>query len=286
MSEATSLPTLPAMEPTAIPDPAVMTERGALPVLHWPTLDAAGLQAVITTRHGGVSDGAYESLNLGLHVGDEPDAVLSNRRRAAASVSLTLDDLVFCNQAHGREVVTVTSADRGRGAHQLDDAIDLADALVTDSPGVGLVVMVADCVPIVLFDPGRRILGVVHSGWRGTVAKVAAAAIDTMRALGASPEDILVGVGPAIPAERYEVGDEVVAAAEEAFGAQAHQVISPHPGGRHRFDLWAANRLVLAEADVAEKHILSAELPTGPDTDFFSDRAQRPCGRFAAIARF
>jgi polyphenol oxidase len=264
---------------------AVLGERAGLPVLHWPALDALGLQAVVTTRHGGVSSGAYASLNLGLHVGDDPVSVCTNRERAAAAVGLELDDLAFCNQAHGREVITVSAASRGRGARVLDDAIEQADALVTSEPGIGLVVMVADCVPIVLIDPERRVLGVVHSGWRGTVAKVAAAAVTAMAAIGAHPESTLAAIGPAIAPERYEVGDDVVSAAYDAFGDDAGMVITDLPNGRHCFDLWSANRLVLAEAGVSADNILSGEEPTGAGTPYFSDRTQRPCGRFAAIAR-
>ena len=264
---------------------AVLRERAGLPVLHWPALDAVDLQAVATTRDGGVSTGPYASLNLGLHVGDDPEAVRTNRERAAGAVGLRLDDLVFCNQAHGREVVTVRATDRGRGARSLADAVDQADALVTAEPGVGLVVMVADCVPIVLMDPERRVLGVVHSGWRGTVAKVAAAAVATMTAMGARPEAILAAIGPAIAPERYEVGPEVVRAAHDAFGADAAQVIAELPNGKHCFDLWRANRLVLTDAGIPAANLLSGEQPTGAGTPYFSDRAVRPCGRFAAIAR-
>ena len=264
---------------------AVLEQRAGLPVLRWPALDALGVQAVVTTRDGGVSTGAYACLNLGLHVGDDPDAVVVNRQRAAAAVGLDLDDLVFCAQSHGREVVTVTAADRGRGTRDLDDAVPHADALVTREADLGLVVMVADCVPIVLLDPQHGVLATVHAGWRGTVAGVTTAALEAMAALGSDPTEVHAAIGPAVPAERYEVGDEVAAAAREAFGAAAPQVITPRPGGRWSFDLWAANRRQLATAGVRPEHVLSGERPTGEGTPFFSDRARRPCGRFAAIAR-
>jgi polyphenol oxidase len=256
-----------------------------VPVLRWPRLDGLGVRAVITSREGGTSTGAYSSLNLGLHVGDESDAVLTNRRRAAATVGLGLEDLVFCNQAHGRQVVTVTAEDRGRGAHRVEDAIDCVDALVTADQGVGLVVMVADCVPIVLVDPDAGVVAAVHSGWRGTVAKVAAATVDHMVCMGCRRNRLLAAIGPAIPPERYEVGDDVEAAAREAFGKDAPAVVLPRDGGRWSFDLWTSNRMVLAEAGIRDERLLAAEYPTGDGTAFFSDRARRPCGRFAAIVR-
>ncbi|CAN5900192.1 peptidoglycan editing factor PgeF [soil metagenome] len=261
-----------------------LVERSGLPVLEWPIFDGHPVKAVVTTRQGGVSAGPYHSLNLGLHVGDEPSAVVENRRRAAAAAGLTLDDLVFCNQSHGRSVTGITAADRGRGARTLDDAIPDSDALVTDEPNLGLVVMVADCVPIVLFDQDSPSLACVHAGWRGTVARVVEAAIETMQARGADSGRILAAIGPAISPDRYEVGDDVKAAAEESFGAMAEGVLTAAAGGKWLFDLWTANRRLLVEAGVRPENISLAALGTG-DGRFFSDRTARPCGRFAAIAR-
>lgn len=253
-------------------------------MLTWPLLDGHPVQAVVTSRRGGVSEGPYASLNLGLHVGDDPGAVQVNRQRAAAAIGLTLDDLVFCNQTHGRTVVEVSSADAGRGARTAATAIPGADALVTREAGVGLVVMVADCVPILLFDPVSRTLACVHAGWRGTVARVVEATIGAMAAHGVRAADLLVGVGPAIPGERYQVGEEVLDAARDGLGVDADAVISPDGTGRWRFDLWAANTRLLTAAGVPPQQISVSGIPTGPDTPFFSDRAQRPCGRFALLA--
>lgn len=257
--------------------------RGGLPVLTWPLLAHPGLDAVVTTREGGVSGGPYATLNLGLHVGDDQDAVVENRRRAAAALGLGLEALVFCTQAHGREVATVGAADRGRGALTSRAAIDGADALVTRDPDVGLVVMVADCAPIVLFDPVTATLACVHAGWRGTLARVVDAALAAMAAHGARPADVLAGIGPAIPQERYQVGPEVAAAARHHLEGIADAVLEPDVGDRWRLDLWAANRALLEHAGVPPSQIATTTEPTGGR--FFSDRAQRPCGRFAALAR-
>lgn len=257
--------------------------RGGVPVLQWPIFDGFPLDAVVTTRHGGVSPGPYGSMNLGLHVGDVPDAVLENRRRAASLLGLGPTDLVFCNQAHGREVVVVGEEERGRGALSLDDAIGGADALVTTTPRLGLVVMVADCVPIVLFDPVGGVLACVHAGWRGTVARVSEATIEQMTALGSRPADIRAGIGPAIPVDRYQVGEEVADAARESFGSETSSVVRPDGTGRWQFDLWEANRLTLVQAGLDPRRIAIAALATGGE-DFFSDRVERPCGRCAAVA--
>jgi YfiH family protein len=262
-----------------------LRDTGPRRVLRWPALDATGVvDAVVTTRTGGVSAGPYESLNLALHVGDDPARVVENRTRAAAAIGLGLDDLVFCRQSHGRAVAAVTTADRGRGAQSDEDALADADVLTTAEPGIGLVVMVADCVPMVLVDPVARLLACVHAGWRGTTQRVAQAAVEHLVALGASPERLVVGIGPAIQAERYQVGEEVVDAARHAFGARLDDVVRDDGTGRWQFDLWRANRVVLADAGVLDANVHLAALGTD-DGDFFSDRAERPCGRFAVLAR-
>jgi hypothetical protein len=264
-------------------------QRQDLEILAWPMFDGLDLDVLVTTRAGGVSAGPYATLNLGLHVGDSPDDVLQNRRRVAAALGASPADFVYCNQAHGRTVQVVSADDRGKGALSLDGAIQETDALVTSDPEPVLVVMVADCVPIVLYDPVAHVLSCVHAGWRGTVARVAEAALEAMAKLGSRPEDVLAGLGPAIAPDRYQVGDDVRDAASRSFGGDAGDIVRPDGSGRWLFDLWAANRRILVESGVADSRIQVAALPTGPANNgggaFFSDRAVRPCGRFAAVAR-
>ncbi len=267
-------------------------ESGAgVPVMTWPVFESLPVRALVSTRDGGVSGGPYSSLNLGLHVGDEPARVLENRRRVAAAIGAGLDDLVFCQQSHEPVVRVVTAADRGRGARREADALGGTDALVTTDPGVVLVVMVADCVPLVLFDPTARVLACVHAGWRGTVLGVTPAAVTAMRELGADAGRIVAGIGPAVDPGRYQVGPDVVGPARTAFGDRVDDVLRPddrrEPGSGERwlFDLWAANRLQLLGAGVPAGQIQVAGLGTGPGTPFFSHRFEGPCGRFAALAR-
>jgi YfiH family protein len=269
--------------------------RGELEVLAWPSLDALDVDVMVTTRHGGVSSGPYATLNLGLHVGDEPASVLENRRRVAAALGADLGDFVFCEQSHGNQVKIVSAADRGRGTLRRHDAIGQTDAVVTTDPGTVLVVLVADCVPIILYDPQAHVLACVHAGWRGTVAGVTGAALHTMRSLGAQPKRILAAVGPAVAADRYQVGDEVAAEADRYFSGDLAGIMraddaEASPAGRWLFDLPAANRRILRESGVPDGQIQMAPGPTGtgPGTGpayFFSDREARPCGRFAAVAR-
>jgi hypothetical protein len=260
-----------------------LRERGGLRVLAWPALDGYPVDALVTTRHGGVSAGDYATLNLSFGVGDRPEDVLENRRRAAAALGADLADFVFGSQVHSAVARVVTRADRGRGAAVADAGVGEADALVTSDPGTVLGVLVADCAPILLYDPRAHVLACVHAGWRGTVARVTGAALAAMATLGTRPGDVIAGIGPAIGPDRYQVGEDVAEAAHECFGERAPLVIRPDGTGRWLFDLWSANRILLREAGLADQNIHVAAVPTG--ADFFSNRTARPCGRFGLIAR-
>jgi polyphenol oxidase len=283
-----------------------LTAVGGLDLLTWPALDGVA----VTTSAGGVSAGPYESLNLSLAVGDNPGNVMENRRRLAVALGAGPADFVFARQVHGADVHVVTDADRGRGAFDTAAAPE-ADALVTNTPGIILAILAADCVPIVLLDPDARVLACVHAGWRGTVARAAAAAVAAMVALGARPENMIAGIGPAIAPASYQVGAEVKQAAERTLGSPAAAGFGrPDGTGRWLFDLPAANRLILREAGIPDAQILTTPEVTGPafppgasmiawrkgsdrtlsphdhgQPRFFSDRAARPCGRHALVAR-
>ena len=280
---------------------AGLRQRAGLPVLTWPALDPLPVEAIVTTRHGGVSAGGYATLNLSFAVGDEAANVRENRRRAAAALGADPADFVFAAQVHGRRAEVVSAADRGRGTLAAGDAAGPTDALVTATPGTVLAILVADCVPIVLYDPAAHVLACVHAGWRGTVARTAQAALAAMCSLGTRPEDVIAGIGPSVAAGSYRVGEEVAAAARDAFGEeaagaaqddsgqQAQALLCPAPTGgpgQWLFDLPAANRHILRAAGVPDGQIHVAATPTGPDPGlFFSHRAERPCGRFALAAR-
>jgi YfiH family protein len=250
-----------------------------------------GVTAVVSTRHGGVSVGPYDSLNLGAHVGDDPDAVAENRRRLAAAVGA--GRLTFADQRHTATVALVDRALAGRGHDGTDDAaaaFPATDALITREPGAALAILVADCAPVVLFDPVRRAAGVAHSGRAGTVAGVLPATVSAMTAaFGSDPADLRAGIGPAIGAASYEIGPAQVAevqaaAARAAFGPGEPPLLHPTRNGHATFDLVAAIRGQLRAAGVPGGRVHDMAVDTRAGTaDFFSDRAARPCGRFAAV---
>ena len=257
-----------------------------LPLRQFP-FNGTDVTAVVTTRHGGVSTGVYDSLNLGDHVGDDHEAVLENRRRVAEA--LGADRLTVADQTHGTRVAVITGELAGRGHDGGADAraaLPDTDAMVTNLPGVALATLVADCAPVVLFDPPKAAIGVAHCGRLGTVKGTLPRTIETMRdAFGSRPEDLLVGIGPAIGAASYEIGDAQASQVTGAFGDAADGLLRPTRPGHAAFDLVSALLLQLRAAGVDGRNVHPMGIDTRTSTkDFFSDRAARPCGRFMAVA--
>lgn len=244
----------------------------------------ASVLACVTQRTGGVSTlgggGGGGALNVSYQVNDDPVAVDENRARLAHALEIDVSDLHFARQVHGNDVLVV---DGRSSAPSLRDSVGDADALVTATAGIVLGVLAADCVPVLLFDPVRHVVGVAHAGWRGTVAKVAARTVATMQdRFGCRPADLLVTIGPSIGPSSYEVGGQVILDAEAAFVEAPHVVI--RTGDRTVFDLWEANRVALIGAGVDSDHIDVAGIDTYTNTDqFFSHRADQPTGRFCAL---
>jgi YfiH family protein len=230
----------------------------------------------VFTRLGGHSQPPWDSLNTGHTVGDDSEAVQANHELIFEALGVHRRDVVSPHQVHGTSVRVVDARDRGQVCPE-------TDALVTATPGVVLMLRFADCVPILLFDPIRRVVGLAHAGWRGTVAGMAGLAVQAMvNDMGCRPADILAGVGPSIGPCCYEVGQDVADAAFRAFPG-ADGLLAPCGNGRWHLDLWAANRHQLADAGVQDVQV--AGICTACHTDeWFSHRAERgKTGRLGAL---
>jgi YfiH family protein len=158
-----------------------------------------------------------------------------------------------------------------------------ADIILTDNPDLTLFMRFADCTPILLYDPLKHIVGIVHSGWLGTVRSAARVAVEAMSArFGTNPVDLLAAVGPSIGPDHYEVGKDVIAQVKAAFNEQA-SILLEQRGGRKYFNLWAANRLLLEKAGV--EHIEVSRICTACNpVDWFSHRGEKgKTGRFGAM---
>ena len=244
--------------------------------------ETKGIVHGISTRTEGESGPPFDTLNLGLHVGDQASAVLRNRERFAGAFGVGLDRMVVMDQVHKTEVALVGEGDAGKGAWSLTDAVYGTDAMITDTPGLLLTVMVADCVPLLFMDKKRNAIGVAHAGWRGSVGDIA---VKTVRAMGQTfgtrPQDLYVGIGPSIGPECYVVDAPVIREVTGLIGDMLSVVI-PHSPGQWRLDLWELNRQRLREAGVKEVEVAGVCNHCRPDR-FFSYRLDGGrTGRFAA----
>lgn len=241
----------------------------------------------VTTRVGGRSGGAYESLNLGLHVGDEPDAVLENRALLAQALAIEPESLTLADQIHKTRIAVVKATHRGRGAVTEDDALARTDAMVTNVPDIPLLVLIADCVAVSLYDPVQHAVGLVHAGWQGTVAGIADRTVKKMeRAFGTEPADLLAGLSPAIGKGHYEVGQEVLDAYREAFGRErAEAFVQEDMDGTCYLDLWGCNEWQLLEAGLTAENIEVSGMCTACHPDrFYSHRhSSGDTGRFGNL---
>ncbi len=237
----------------------------------------ASLKQAIFTRQGGVSPAPWDTLNVGGTVGDDAARVRENRSRSFAALGLTLDSLFDVWQVHSADAA-FAQAPRGPG-----EDYQKADIILTDRPEVTLYMRFADCVPIMLHDPRRGVVGLAHAGWLGTVRGAASAAICAMtERYGSKPADILAGIGPSIGPDHYEVGPEVVAQVQQAFGQAASALVEAR-NGRTYLDLWAANRVQLEGAGVHQIEVSGICTACHLD-DWYSHRAEKGrTGRFGAL---
>lgn len=231
----------------------------------------------IFTRQGGVSPEHWHSLNLGGLNGDSRANIIENRRRIFETMQRDVNSIFDVWQVHG---ITTACADRPR---PLNAPHQKADIILTDKPEITLFMRFADCVPIFLYDPIQRVIGIVHAGWLGTVKKAAGQAVRQMAAVyGCLPANIIAGIGPSIGPHHYEVGEDVVRSVKSAFIEDSFRLLQ-EINGSYFFDLWSANRLNLEHEGV--KTIETAEICTACNTsDWYSHRAEQgKTGRFGAL---
>ena len=240
--------------------------------------------AGVTTRHGGTSVGEYGDLNLGDHVGDDHETVVANRETLRRS--LGLESLAFFDQQHQARVAVVDEETAGRGfsgAADAKSAFPDTDAAVTNVRGAGLAILVADCVPVVLWDPVRRVVGAAHAGRTGVLRGVVPATVAALaREYGTAPTDLLAGLGPSIKQGSYEVGEAEAKAMRQVFPGL--QTAIPSRPGHYLLDILGPLCEQLRGAGVRDENVSIMDVDTFSSTgDFFSDRRRRPCGRFAGV---
>jgi YfiH family protein len=240
--------------------------RDALTVYPVSSVRVLGIDAFVTDRFGGASTAPYDSLNLGEHVGDRANDVRENRRRVASAIGVELSRLVIVRQVHGARVLDASIATPSSEA----------DALVADDSDHALAVLVADCVPLLLVDAATKRFALVHAGWRGLHVGVIAQTLEHF----SDAAQVHAFLGPSISGEGYQVGPEVA-----IHFAHVPDALTPDGGDRSRLDLRRVATEQLLQHGLRDEWIVRSQQVTDGGEVFFSDRAQRPCGRFALVAK-
>jgi YfiH family protein len=242
------------------------------------SLDEAGLCHAVVTRQGGVSPEPWLSLNLGGTVGDAPFRVAENRRRAFETIGFPVEAAFDVWQVHS---VDVAIADTPR---PLNAKHTQADIILTDRPGVVLFMRFADCVPVILYDPTRQILGLTHAGWLGTARQAVRVAVEAMHTrYHCQPSNLLAAIGPSIAAHHYPVGPEVVGAIRSSFGQESSAILSASDDSTC-LDLWQANQILLNQAGVHEVSVMGV-CTVCHLNDWYSHRGEAgKTGRFGILA--
>ena len=251
-------------------------EKNGVTYLTFPLLEKEGLVCAFTTRLGGVSKGDCASMNLSFTRGDEEADVRENYRRMGDALGIDMRDAVLSHQVHKTKIHIVKEEDKGRGILPEKEKLFEVDGLMTNRKNIPLVTFFADCVPLMFYDPVKKVIATSHSGWRGTQAKIGAKTVDRMEQdMGCKRSDILAVVGPSICQDCYEVSEDVAHAFEPIFSREQYeQIIIDKKNGKYQLDLWKANAFLLLDAGIKNEHLAVTDLCTCCNPEFlFSHRA-------------
>lgn len=257
----------------------VINRTGSVPLIQSSLLkDEPGLIHGFTSREGGVSEGFLSSLNLSFTRGDKEENVRENFRRLGETIGLSPDRFVLTDQTHTANIRLVTEEDAGKGVTRALDYHDV-DGLITNQPRLVLSVFVADCLPVLLYDPVHHVISALHSGWRGTVGRISGKAIRRMEEnFHTDPKDVRVVIGPSICPDCYEVSQELADRFSKEFSSPS--ILRPgrimeDGSGRHFYlNLWEAVRETLLDQGLEDSHIDILGLCTMENADWlFSHRA-------------
>jgi len=250
---------------------------GSIKYYKFSSFNIPGIVHAIFTRHGGASPAPWRSLNFGASVGDDLTRVMLNRNNALGVLKLKPDVVYDVYQVHSTEIV-YTDKPLAVGEPHIK-----ADAIITNIPNICLIMRFADCVPILLFDPQNRIIGIAHAGWKGTVNKIAAKTVTKMvQNFGTNPSDVLAAIGPSIGPDHYQVGEDVINKVAISFGNTSEEVLILN-NGKSYFDLWKANQIILTEVGVNKIDVAGICTQCNLD-DWYSHRGEHEkTGRFGVV---
>lgn len=227
-----------------------------------------------STKFSGVSKGDFASMNLGFNGVDSSENVIKNYHIFCDAVGFEFESLVASSQDHHTNIRCVETKDRGIGIYRPKDLLSV-DGLLTDKKGITLVTYYADCTPIFYLDPKKKVIGLAHAGWRGTVLGIAPKMIKTMsERYGCEPADIICCIGPAIGKCCYEVDKPVYEKFANINNIDISEIADDVGGGKYMIDLWETNKRRLMLAGVREENIFVGDICTKCNSDLlFSHRA-------------
>ncbi len=244
---------------------------------------AGGVRHGFSTRLEGISSGIYSSLNLGVNTDDEREKVRCNFALLSQDVGISVSQLVLARQIHSTRVYHVKQADAGKGLLHKSDLPEV-DALITNQTGVCLATFYADCTPILFFDPVKRVIASVHSGWRGSLGQIARQAVISMEeTYGCHPADILAAMGPSIKQCHFEVDEDVYLKFVDVFGEVATQN-TKRKEQKYYIDTDALNVHTLLASGLLREHIsVCPDCTYCDEKRFFSHRREGSTGRMCAV---
>ncbi|MED4401653.1 peptidoglycan editing factor PgeF [Metabacillus fastidiosus] len=229
-----------------------------------------GILAGFTTKNGGVSKTEFASLNLGLHVHDEREAVVENRELLAESLSFPLYKWVFADQIHSNHIEKITDAHIGKGTEYYSDSIAKADGLYTSGKGIMLALCYADCVPLYFYAPTKGLIGAAHAGWKGSVSDIGGKMVQKWEEdEGVSPNEVKVVIGPSIGSCCYVVDDYVKNFVDQIVSEISSKPYDEISTGQYTLDLKQLNKLLLLRAGIKEENIFISQLCTSCEKDYF-----------------
>ncbi|TDL35506.1 peptidoglycan editing factor PgeF [Jeotgalibacillus sp. S-D1] len=243
------------------------------------------LVAAFSTKNGGVSQGSFRSLNVGLHVNDMDESVIRNREILSEACSSNLSQWVFADQVHGSAIKRTGHFDRGKGTLSYQEALPETDGLWTMERNVFLSLCFADCVPIYFVEPQTQFIGIAHAGWKGTVQNIAGRMINEAIEAGVAIGQIQAFIGPSIGDCCYVVDDIVIQEVKNCLSEMFHSSFSKQSKGQYTLDLKAVNEQLLLNAGLAKEQIaISSYCTSCEESLFFSHRKDKgKTGRMAAV---
>ncbi len=251
-----------------------MKQKGAFEWISFENLEATKMvKHCFTTRLGGVSEGVYESLNLGFNRGDLEENVLKNYEIVVEALDFTKNAFVTADQTHSAHILHVTQEHKGMGVYK-EKAYKEIDALITKETNIPLVIFGADCVPIYFLDPVKKVIALAHCGWEGTYKRLAEKTLKSMvEDYGSNPVDVVVAIGPSISQKCFEVEEDVLELFQKNIDfTDEYTKQEADKEGKYYIDLWEINARLLRDMGVVDIEI-SGLCTVCRDDLFFSHRA-------------